>query len=211
MDQGMIYIIVAAVIGASILVFGRIRKKKHQSVEKDALQLAWERKDYNAYIGLLNEKIQKTGNKKEKNILATLKMQAYISQKQWKQMDALKKQIKTKELPKKIHITFITQYIIGLCLSDRPESALKWMEIEEPILKEAENNGTYKMYIGTLKGLKSFHTGHLEESKETFTKLKNMKIAGDFYPPLFENYLKRIEKEQQKHPSEEGPAEKWEQ
>ncbi|HMM05186.1 MAG TPA: hypothetical protein PKD52_00710 [Clostridiales bacterium] len=197
MDQGMIYIVMAAIIGAAILAFGHFRKRKYQQVEKDALQLAWERKDYNAYLGLLNEKIEKTSNQKEKNILATLKMQAYISQNQWPQMDALKKQIKTKELPKKIHLTFITQYIIGLCLSDRPEAALKWLEIEEPILKEAENSGAYKMYIGTLKGLKLFYTGHLQESKEQFTKLKNMKIAGDFYPPIFQDYLKRIEKEQQ--------------
>lgn len=200
MDQGMIYIIIAAVIGAGILIFGQFRKKKYQEVEKDALQLAWERKDYHAYLGLLNEKIEKTSNKKEKNILATLKMQAYISQNQWPQMDALKKQVKTKELPKKIHLTFITQYIIGLCLSDRPEAALKWLEIEEPILKEAENSGTHKMYIGTLKGLKLFYTGHFKESEEQFTKLKNMKIAGDFYPPIFQDYLKRIEKEQQNQP-----------
>lgn len=207
----MIYIIIAAIIGAGILVFTQFRKKKHQSVEKDALQLAWERKDYNAYTGILNEKIEKTSNKKEKNILATLKMQAYIMEKQWQQMDTLKKQVKTKELPKKIHLTFITQYIIGLCLSDRPEAALKWMEIEEPILKEAQNNGTYKMYIGTLQGIKAFHTGHFEESKEQFTKLKNMKIAGDFYPPLFNDYLKRIEKEQKKQSAKPMGAEKAEQ
>lgn len=200
MDQGMIYIIVAAIIGAGILVFGQFRKRKFQEVEKDALQLAWERKDYHAYLGLLNEKIEKTGNQKEKNILATLKMQAYISQKQWQQMDALKKQVKTKELPKKFHLTFITQYIIGLCLSNRSEAALKWLEIEEPILKEAENSGAYKMYISTLKGLKLFYTGHLQESKEQFTTLKNIKIAGDFYPPIFQDYLKRIEKEQQNQP-----------
>lgn len=207
----MIYIIIAAVIGASILVFTQFRKKKHQSVEKDALQLAWERKDYDAYIGILNEKIEKASNKKEKNILATLKMQAYIMEKQWQQMDSLKKQVKTKELPKKIHLTFLTQYIIGLCLSDRPEAAIKWIEIEEPILKEAENNGTYKMYISTLKGLKAFHTGHLQESKDQFIKLKNMKIAGDFYPPLFNDYLKRIEKEQKKQSTEPVEAEKAEQ
>lgn len=197
MDQGMIYIVAAAVIGAAILAFGQFRKRKYQEVEKDALQLAWERKDYAAYLGLLNEKIQKTSNQKEKNVLATLKMQAYICQDQWQQMDALKKQVKTKELPKKIHLTFITQYIIGLCLSGRPEAALKWLEIEEPILKEAENSGAYKMYTGTLKGLKLFYTGRLRESKEQFTTLKNMNVAGDFYPPIFQDYLKRIEKEQQ--------------
>jgi DNA-directed RNA polymerase beta subunit len=198
----MIYILIAAVIGAFILIYTQFRKKKYQSVEKDALQLAWEKKDYEAYLGILNEKIEKTSNKKEKNFLATLKMQAYIAQKQWHQMDSLKKQVKTKNLPKKIHLTFVTQYMIGLCLSDRPEAALKWMEIEEPILKEAESNGTYKMYIGTLKALKLFYTGHLQESKEQFTELKAMKITGDFYPPLFNDYLKRIEKEQKKQMTE---------
>lgn len=193
----MNYVIVAAILGAGILVFTQFRKTKHSNIEKDALQLAWERKDYDAYIGLLNEKIATSHNNKEKNVLATLKMQAYINLKQWQKMDALKKQVITKELPKKIRLTFVTQYIIGLCLSDRPEAALKWMEIEETLIKEGEENGTYKMYIGIIKALKAFYTGNINESKELFTKLKNMNISGDFYPPLFTDYLERIKKAEQ--------------
>ena len=195
----MIYYIIAAIVLAGVIViFSQFQRKKRLNVEKDALQLAWEKKDYDTYIAIINEKIAKSKQKSEKNVLATLKLQAYINQKQWQQMDALKKQIKTKELPKKIHLTFITQYIIGLCLSERPEAALKWMEIEEPIIKEAEANGTYKMYLTTLKALKSFYSGNFKESREYFTRLKNMKIGGDFYPPFFADYLARIENAEQK-------------
>ena len=130
--------------------------------------------------------------KKEKNVLATLKMQVYILQKDWEKMDALKKQVKTKELHKKIRVTFLSQYIIGLCLSDRPQAALKWMEIEENILKEAENNGTYKLYINTLKGLKAFYTKDYAEAKAIFLELKRKNIPGDLYAPLFKDYLNRI-------------------
>ena len=188
----MIYLIIVAAVGVAIFCFTQYRKGQHQKIEEDALQLAWKKKDYDAYIAIVNEKIESSRNKKEKNVLATLKMQVYILQKDWEKMDALKKQVKTKELPKKIRVTFLSQYIIGLCLSDRPQAALKWMEIEESILKEAENNGTYKLYINTLKGLKAFYTEDYAEAKAIFLELRRKNIPGDLYTPLFKDYLNRI-------------------
>lgn len=189
----MIYLVIVAVIGVILFVATQYRRSKNQGIEKDALALAWEKKDYDAYLALLKEKIDRNKNKKEKNILATLQMQVFILQKDWAKMDQLKKNVKTKELPKKIRVTFLTQYIIGLCLSNRPQAALKWMEIEEPLFIEAEANGTYKLYINTLKALKAFYTKDYEESKELFTELKEKNIPGDLYHPLFCDYLNRIE------------------
>lgn len=188
----MIYLIVVAIIGITIFCFTQYRKGQHQIIEEDALQLAWKKKDYNAYLSIINEKIETSRNKKEKNVLATLKMQVYVLQKDWAKMDALKKQVKTKELPKKIRVTFLTQYIIGLFLSDRPQAALKWLEIEEVLFKEAENNGTYKLYIDTLKGLKAFYAEDYAEAKAIFLELRRKDIPGDFYTPLFKDYLNRI-------------------
>lgn len=189
----MIYIIVVAVLGIIIMTYYRFQKSKHDVIEKDALQLAWENKDYDAYIDLINEKIEKTGKKKDKNVLATLKMQVYVMQKDWDRMNALKKQVKTKDLPKKIQVTFLTQYIIGLCLSGEPQKALKWMEIEEVLFHEAEANGTYTLYINTLKALKAFYREDYGQSKQLFTDLDAKNINDNFYAPLFRRYLKKIE------------------
>lgn len=188
----MIYIVIVAVIGILIFCFTQYQKGKHTEIEKDALHLAWEKKDYNAYLAIINEKIETSHNKKEKNVLATLKMQVYLLQKDWTKMDALKKQVKTVQLPKKIRITFISQYIIGLCLADRPREALKWMEIEQELLKEADANGTYKLYINTLKGLKAFYENDLPEARAIFLKMSRKNIPGDLYAPLYKDYLKRI-------------------
>ena len=192
----MIYLIIVAIIGVFIFVFTQNQKRKHTEVEKDALQLAWEKKDYDAYLAILNEKIDKSKNKKEKNVLATLKMQVYVLQRDWAKMDALKKQVKMAQLPKKIRVTFLSQYIIGLCLADRPGEALKWMEIEQVLLKEAENNGTYKLYINTLKGLKAFYQNDLDEARAIFLELRRKNIPGDLYTPLYKDYLKRIDEMQ---------------
>lgn len=188
----MIYIVIVAVIGILIFCFTQYQKGKHTEIEKDALHLAWEKKDYNAYLAIINEKIETSHNKKEKNVLATLKMQVYLLQKDWTKMDALKKQVKTVQLPKKIRITFISQYIIGLCLADRPREALKWMEIEQELLKEADANGTYKLYINTLKGLKTFYENDLPEARAIFLEMSRKNIPGDLYAPLYKDYLKRI-------------------
>ena len=147
-------------------------------------------------VVILNEKIDKSKNKKEKNVLATLKMQVYVLQRDWAKMDALKKQVKMAQLPKKIRVTFLSQYIIGLCLADRPGEALKWMEIEQVLLKEAENNGTYKLYINTLKGLKAFYRNDLDEARAIFLELRRKNIPGDLYTPLYKDYLKRIDEMQ---------------
>ena len=192
----MIYLIIVAIIGVFIFVFTQNQKRKHTEVEKDALQLAWEKKDYDAYLAILNEKIDKSKNKKEKNVLATLKLQVYVLQKDWAKMDALKKQVKMTQLPKKIRVSFLSQYIIGLCLADRPGEALKWMEIEQVLLREAENNGTYKLYINTLKGLKAFYRNDLDEARAIFLELRRKNIPGDLYTPLYKDYLKRIDEMQ---------------
>ena len=192
----MIYLVIVAVLGVLLFVFTQRQKQKHTEIEKDALQLAWEHKDYDSYLAIINEKIKKSHNKKEKNVLATLKMQVYVLQKDWTKMDALKKQVKMSQLPKKIRVTFLSQYIIGLCLADRPGEALKWMEIEQVLLKEAENNGTYKVYINTLKGLKAFYRNDLDEARAIFLEMRRKNIPGDLYTPLYKDYLNRIEKMQ---------------
>lgn len=189
----MIYLVIVAVIGILIFCFTQHQKGKHTEIEKNALHLAWEKKDYDAYLAIINEKIETSRNKKEKNVLATLKMQVYILQKDWTKMDALKKQVKTVQLPKKIRVTFISQYIIGLCLANRPKEALRWMEIEQELLKEAEANGTYKLYINTLKGLKAFYENNLPEARATFSEMHRKNIPGDLYDPLYKDYLKRID------------------
>ncbi|MBR5329693.1 MAG: hypothetical protein IKV45_05750 [Firmicutes bacterium] len=188
----MIYLVIVAVIGVLLFVFTQTQKRKHTEVEKDALHLAWEKKDYDAYLAIINEKIKTSKNKKEKNVLATLKMQVYVLQKDWAKMDALKAQVKMAMLPKKIRVTFLSQYIIGLCLADRPREALKWMEVDAQLLKEAENNGTYKLYIDTLKGLKAFYQNDLDEAKAIFLELRRKNIPGDLYNPLYKDYLERI-------------------
>ena len=86
----MIYLIIVAVIGVAIFCFTQYRKGQHQKIEEDALQLAWKKKDYDAYIAIVNEKIESSRNKKEKNVLATLKMQVYILQKDWEKMDNIR-------------------------------------------------------------------------------------------------------------------------
>lgn len=192
----MIYLIIVAIIGVALFCFTQYQKGKHTEVEKDALQLAWENKDYDAYLAIINEKINTSKNKKEKNVLATLKMQVYILQKDWAKMDALKKQVNMKMLTKKIQVTFISQYIIGLCLADRPREALKWMENYEVLLREARNNGTYKLYINTLDGLKAFYQNDLDEAKAIFLEMKRKNIPGDLYAPLYKDYLNRIEEMQ---------------
>lgn len=192
----MIYLVIVAVLGVLLFVFTQHQKQKHTEIEKDALQLAWEHKDYDSYLAIINEKIKKSHNKKEKNVLATLKMQVYVLQKDWAKMDALKKQVKMSQIPKKIRVTFLSQYIIGLCLADRPREALKWMEIEQVLLKEAENNGTYKLYINTLKGLKAFYQNDLDEARAIFLELRRKNIPGDLYTPLYKDYLKRIDEMQ---------------
>ena len=189
----MIYIVIVALIGVIIFCYTQFRKGKGQKVEKDALTLAWEKKDYPAYLALIDEKIAKTGNRKEKHILATLKLPVYILTEEWAQMDALKSHVKTSELPKKIRVRFICQYIIGLCLSDRPDAALKWIEKEAPLLKEAEANGSYELYINSVRGLESFYRGDLEKSRAIFKDLQSKNIAGALYPNLFKDYLQRIE------------------
>lgn len=189
----MIYLIIVAVIGVLIFCFTQYQKGKHTEIEKDALHLAWEKKDYDTYLAIINEKIDTSKNKKEKNVLATLKMQVYILQKDWGKMDALKKQVKTVQLPKKIRTTFISQYIIGLCLADRPREALRWMEIEQELLKEADANGTYKLYINTLKGLRAFYENDLAEARAVFLEMSRKNIPGDLYAPLYKDYLQRIE------------------
>lgn len=188
----MIYIVLVAVIGMVLFMVMQRRKQQHQSVEKDALQLAWEKKDYDAYLTLLKEKIDSSKNKKEKNILATLQMDVFILKKDWQKMDALKRNVKSSELPKNIRVTFLAKYIIGLCLSDRPQAALAWMEKEKPILTEAEANGTYSLYTDTLKALKTFYHKQYGESKELFESLAAKEIPGDLYAPLFADYLNRI-------------------
>lgn len=188
----MIYLVIVAILGVILFVFTQSQKRKHTEVEKDALQLAWEHKDYESYLAIINEKINKSKNKKEKNVLATLKMQVYVLQKDWGKMDALKAQVKMAMLPKKIRVTFLSQYIIGLCLADRPREALKWMEVDAPLLKEAEENGTYKLYINTLKGLKAFYQNDLEEARAIFLELRRKNIPGDLYNPLYKDYLERI-------------------
>ncbi len=189
----MIYLIIVAILGTALFCFTQYQKGKHTAVEKDALQLAWEHKDYDAYLAIINEKIKTSKNKKEKNVLATLKMQVYILQKDWAKMDALKKQVNMKMLTKKFQVTFVSQYIIGLCLADRPKEALAWMKHYDLLLKEARNNGTYKLYINTVDGLKAFYENDLDTAKTIFTEMKAKNIPGDLYAPLFKDYLKRIE------------------
>ncbi len=189
----MIYIVIVALIGVIIFCYTQFRKSKGQKVEKDALTLAWEKKDYPTYLALIDEKIAKTGNRKEKHILATLKLPVYILTEEWAQMDALKRNVKTSELPKNIRVRFICQYIIGLCLSDRPEAALKWIRKEAPLLKEAEANGSYELYINSVRGLEAFYSGDTEKSRAIFEDLQSKNIAGDLYPNLFKDYLKKID------------------
>ena len=189
----MIYLVIVAILGVALFCFTQHQKGKHTEIEKDALQLAWENKDYNSYLAILDEKIRTSHNRKEKNVLATLKMQAYILNKDWTKMDALKKQVNMKMLTKKFQVTFVSQYIIGLCLADRPKEALAWMNHYDILLREARNNGTYKLYINTVDGLKAFYENDLATAKTIFTEMKAKNIPGDLYAPLFKDYLKRIE------------------
>lgn len=189
----MIYIAIVAALGAILFCLTQYRKSKNQNVEQDALQLAWKKKDYDAYLALLSEKIDKSRNRKEKNILATLKMEVYILRKEWQKMDALKKNVRLSELPKKIRVTFVCQYIIGTFLSERPQIAFKQMEYNAPLLAEAEANGTYALYINSVKALKAFYTNHLDESRKLFSELKEKNIPGDLYDPMCVDYLNRIE------------------
>lgn len=192
----MIYLVIVAILGVALFCFTQHQKGKHTEIEKDALQLAWENKDYNSYLAILDEKIRTSHNRKEKNVLATLKMQAYILNKDWTKMDALKKQVNMKMLTKKFQVTFVSQYIIGLCLADRPKEALAWMNHYDILLREARNNGTYKLYINTVDGLKAFYENDLATAKTIFTEMKAKNIPGDLYAPLFKDYIKRIEEMQ---------------
>ena len=198
----MIYIVIVAVIGVIIFTLTQRRRGKGQEVEKDALTLAWEKKDYDAYLALIDEKIAKNSNRKEKHILATLKLPVYILEKDWEKMDALKRNVKMTELPKKIRVTFLCQYIIGLCLSDRPAAALKWMEREAPLLTEAEANGTYALYIDSVRGLEAFYRGDYTKSRALFSELKAKNVPGDLYAPLFESYLAKIDEAETKQTKE---------
>ena len=67
------------------------------------------------------------------------------------------------------------------------------MKHYELLLKEARNNGTYKLYLNTVDGLKAFYENDLETAKAIFTDMKAKNIPGDLYAPLFKDYLKRIE------------------
>ena len=99
-------------------------------------------------------------------------------------------------------MTFLCQYIIGLCLSDRPAAALKWMEREAPLLTEAEANGTYALYIDSVRGLEAFYRGDYTKSRALFSELKAKNVPGDLSAPRFESYLAKIAEAETKHTKE---------
>ena len=188
----MIYLIIVAVIGAGLFVWTQQRKKKHNKVEKDALTLAWENKDYDAYLKLIDEKLAASKNIKEKNVIATLKMPVFVIRRDTVSMDALKKKVKPGELTKKIRVTFLFQYIIGLFVTGREQLAFRWLDAEKNIISEARANGTYSLYLETVDALDAFYRRKYDEAEELFNKLEARGMTDDMYAPIFAEYLEMI-------------------
>ena len=65
--------------------------------------------------------------------------------------------------------------------------------MEAPLLTEAEANGTYALYIDSVRGLEAFYRGDYTKSRALFSELKAKNVPGDLYGPLFESYLAKID------------------
>ena len=64
-------------------------------------------------------------------------------------MDALKKQVDMKKLPKDIRLTFLCHYITGLFLSERSDTAASFLKSNQNFLKEGEGGTAVISFILT--------------------------------------------------------------
>lgn len=188
-------ILVALAVIALYMAF-RYYRLKNDSQYKMSITEAYEKKDYDTYLAILNYKIAHTADVKDKNILSTLKINAYMCQGDWEKSEALYKQINLKKLPKKIKLTFLCNYITTLYLSDQYEKANAFADVNRAFLKQGEASGLYQMYLQAFAAFRSFGEKDYGQAQELFQSLKNSNIANDFFNQVFEDYLEKAKNAQ---------------
>ncbi|MEG1496760.1 MAG: hypothetical protein RR385_05190 [Clostridiales bacterium] len=187
----IIALCVALALVAIYLILRYFSLKRDQNY-KIGLAQAYEAKDWDTYLSILNYKISKTNEIKDKNILATLKIQAYLWQQDWDKINALYKQIDMKKLPKKIKLTFLCHYITALFLSDKPNSAKGFITKNKTFLAEGENNTAYQLYLDGFKAFQAYEDGDYPTAKKIFTQLEHDKVGNEFYKGIYKSYLEKI-------------------
>lgn len=186
----VVIVFIAVMAFYLVMRFFRIKRDAQDGV---SLSDAYRAGDFNKYIAIVNRQIESAASAKDKNILATLKMQAYLHQKNWAKMDALWNQVDKKQLPKDIRLTFLCHYITGLFLSERSDAAQSAMKSGQNLLKQGEGNSRYQLYLDGFRAFSDFYQGDLEGAKGKFTALKDAPASNDFYRNIYDDYLKRIE------------------
>ncbi len=182
----------AALIVITIYMVVRYFRLKNDDKDKVSLTEAYRKKDYPEYLAIINYKISQTNNVRDKNILATLKIQAYLPQKEWGKIEALYKQIDFKKLPKKIKLTFLCHYITALYLQGKNQKAQNFIQANSDFLAEAKNNSGYILYLESFKAFQAYADKEYDKAKEIFTKLRDAEINNDFYNDIFTQYLNKI-------------------
>lgn len=179
---------VALVIITIYLVL-RYFRIKNDSKDKDSLTEAYLKKDYDQYLAILNYKIGRAADVKDKNILATLKIQAYLPQRDWAKAQALYEQVNTKKLPKKIKLTFLCHYITMLYLSGQTDKAQAFVQTNQKFLEEGQGNSGYSLYLDSFQALQAFADQEYGKAQELFRELQDHPQANDFYREIFAEYL----------------------
>lgn len=184
-------VILFIAIMAFYLVMRYFRLKRDA---KDSVSLAdaYRNGDFDTYLAIINKQIESAPSAKDKNILATLKIQAYLQKHDWAKMDALKKQVDMKKLPKDIRLTFLCHYITGLFLSERSDAAESYLKAHQNFLKEGEGNSRYQLYLDGFRAFSAFYQGDYSTAKNRFEALENAPGSNDFYRNIYGDYLRRI-------------------
>lgn len=191
-------ILVALAVIALYMAF-RYYRLKNDSQYKMSITEAYEKKDYDTYLAILNYKIAHTADIKDKNILSTLKINAYMCQGDWEKAQALYKQISLKKLPKKIKLTFLCNYITTLYLSDQYKKANAFVDTNKDFLKAGEESSLYQMYLQTFAAFRAFGEKDYAQAQDLFQDLKNGNISNDFFNGVFEEYLEKAKNAQSEY------------
>ena len=185
----VLILFIAIMIFFLVMRYFRLKRDAKDSV---GLADAYRSGDFDTYLAIINKQIESAPSAKDKNILATLKIQAYLQKHDWAKMDALKKQVDMKKLPKDIRLTFLCHYITGLFLSERSDAAASFLKSNQNFLKEGEGNSRYQLYLDGFRAFSSFYQGNFDKAKTQFEALKKAPGSNDFYRKVYDDYLHRI-------------------
>ncbi len=196
MKISTLVVIVFVAMMAFYLVMRYFRLRR-DAQDGNSLADAYRTGDFDKYLSIINRQIEAASSAKDKNILATLKIQAYLHKGDWAKMDALKKQVDMKQLPKDIRLTFLCHYITGLFLSERSSAAEAFLQRNQKLIKEGQGNSRYQLYLDGFNAFSAFYHEQYGEAKTMFEALKEAPGSNDFYRGIYDEYLNKIKANQE--------------